>query len=207
MAKKSKKFPIETIFVILAVVGIVLILYLSQKAEKPVASVNGQEITTADLDYILSTVPEQQRQSLTKENLTEIAISNLLVRQEIIKRGLKVSEEEVDALISRFLEQNQITMDEYLQLLEQQGTDINFIKNLYAEQLLTYKLMNETVLNEVKVSDDEIESFYEMYKMQINGTYEEVKSELAEILKIQKAQQSFILFVQQLRSNAEIKYY
>lgn len=207
MAKKHKKLPIELIFIVAVVIAIVLVLYLSQKAgSKSVASVNGQAITTDDLDYLLSTVPEQQRQSLTKENLTEIAINKELIRQEIVKHGIKVSEQEVNSLIERFLAQNNLTMQDYEKLLSQQGADINLIKQVYAEQLSTYKLMNETILKDLKVSEDETKGFYDTYKAQINNTYENSKEEIKQVILSQKAQQSFLLYIQQLRSSAEIKY-
>ncbi len=211
MAKKHKKLPVETIFVVVAVIAIVLVLYLSQKSNtnmpKPVVSVNGQAITTADLDNIALTIPAQQRQSLTKDNLTEIAISNALMMQEATKRGITVSDAEVNSLIEKFIAQNNLTMQDYEKLLQQQGVDINFIKNVYTEQLMQFKLMNETVLSSVSVSENETKQFYDMYKTQINNTYENSKDELANIIKFQKAQQAFSTFVQQLRTNAQIKYY
>jgi len=211
MAKKHKKLPVETIFIVIAVIAIILVLYLSQKSNtntsKPVVSVNGQTITTADLDNIALTVPAQQRQSLTKDNLTEIAISNALMMQEAKKRGITVSDAEVNSLIEKFIAQNNLTMQDYEKLLQQQGVDINFIKNVYTEQLMQFKLMNETVLSSVTVSENETKQFYDMYKVQINNTYENSKEELANIIKFQKAQQAFSTFVQQLRANAQIKYY
>lgn len=209
MARKSKKPPLETIFVILAVVGIVLILYLSQKAKdnQRVASVNGQLVTTDNLDYILLMLPEEQRELLTKENLTEIAINNALIRQEIVKQGITISEKEINNAVNNVLAQNQITLEEYTQLLQEQGVTLDFVKSVYAEEILTYKLLNKTILKNMIVTDDEINEFYELYSAQINGTYEEVKTELEEVIKFQKAQQEFFIFVQELRENAEIIYY
>ncbi len=209
MAKKHKKFPIEAVFIAIVVIIIVLVLFLSQKAKETgaVASVNGQAITLADLNTLNMSVPVQQRQLLTKDNLTEIAINNMIMGQEITKRGITVSKQEVDALVERFIAQNNLTMQGYEKLLQQQGVTVDFIKNLYAEQLLQFKLMNETVLNSVTVSDDETLQFYNMYKEQINDTYENSKVELKDIVKFQKAQQSFLVFIQQLRAKAEIKYY
>ncbi len=209
MVKKHKKLPVETIFVIIAVIAIVLVLYLSQRASGPkaVVSVNGQEITTADLDNIALTIAPQQRQLLTKENLTEIAISNVLMMQEAAKRGITVSEPEVNNLIQSFIAQNNLTVQDYEKLLQEQGVDINFIKNVYAEQLLQFKLMNATVLNTVSVSEDEVRGVYDMYQSQINDTYENSKEELTNIVKFQKAQQGFLTLIQQLRASAEIKYY
>ena len=208
--KKKEVYKVNTnvvLAVIALIIALLILFLLFKKLEKPnvIATVNNEAITEQDLNFILKFFPSAQRQSISRQTLLDQAIAIKLVNQEAVKRGIEVKDEEIEAIIKNSLRQFNTSEQEFEKLLEEQGITLQEFKEIQKQQIVTAKLINQTVMENVNITDKEVSDFYEQYKTQINATFDEIKDELKTALIIQRANNAFLLYLQQLRVAADIK--
>ena len=170
-ARKKKKSPSSKafVFVLLVAVVVVIILLVSRSGElrlmkqtQTAAIVNGEEITTAYLEERYSQVPPELRGYITKSALlNQTIIPETLLLQEAEKKGVVVTEDEIDQEISIALETAGITEDELVQRLGEQNVTMEYFKEFYKRQLTMNNLLEQEVFSKLVVTDDEIEEFYD----------------------------------------------
>lgn len=203
-----------------------------------VAVVNGEEITQKELSQQanvnqllqqLSQVDQQLVQILAnseagsnvleayqKEQLDSI-IDNVLLAQQAEEEGISLSQQEKEEIYeeqkSAILDQNQMSEEQFLSALEQQGFES---EEAYKEQFLnnpqlkTNKLIEEEVASDIEVTEEELQSAYEENKdafAQGEGdtSFEEVRPQLEQMLRRQKRQQKINQYLSSLREDAEIE--
>lgn len=211
-AKKKVSYPSgKAIAIAVAVIVVVaaIVVFLTQRpsSQKVVATVNGQQITQADLDNILLTVPPSQRSLVTKDQLLQQAIYQALFEQQAAKLGITVSQQEVDDRVAASIAQYNLTEQEFEAKLAQQNLTLEFVKDIYRKQLIAYKLINQTVLSRINVTDTEMQSFYNAYKSQINVSFVEAEPQIRDAITAQKGQQAVAIYVQQLNASSTIVVY
>ncbi|MFH1054338.1 MAG: peptidylprolyl isomerase, partial [Candidatus Woesearchaeota archaeon] len=123
-----------------------------------VASINGEEISKADLDkfYDLS-VPELLKSSITKEVfLKRSMIPQTVMLQEAKNSGYDVSDDEIDKEIENLAETSGQTKDELLQQLSEQGISEEDVKLIYKNKILIEKLLDGTLFKDQEIQLPEI---------------------------------------------------
>ncbi len=211
--KEEKNFPLtkELLIVIIIVVIAILLAYMfyfaASKTKPALADVNGVPITQQDLNEIALTVPPNMRENISQEELLEQAINFAILKQEAKKIGVEVTDEEVEASIDASLQSAGLTREHLEQSLEQQRIEVNDIFNAYKKQLLSYKFMNETILQDIPVSEEEIKGFYEQYKDTLQQDYEAVKQDINRTIVIIKSQQMLAEWFEQKRQEYDIVRY
>ncbi|MGQ9615673.1 MAG: SurA N-terminal domain-containing protein [Spirochaetota bacterium] len=101
-------------------------------------------------------------QELAKKEVMEILINNLLVKKEAEKRGIIVTNGELDEIIKRLKEQHDLTEDEFLEELEHEGITLKELREQYRIELLKTKLINYMIASEAKIiTDYELREFYD----------------------------------------------
>jgi lambda repressor-like predicted transcriptional regulator len=196
-AKKiTKKLEPRKLIKPLIFLLVVALVYLL-KDEIIVASVNGRPVTRFALIRNL----EKQGASNVLENMT----LQMLVEQELKKAGVVITAEELDAEIAtveaQLAEQGQSLDD----LLEAQGYTRDQIK----EQLSLSKSLEKLLADDITVSDDEVQAYYEENKANIGEDV--VLADIAESIKSQLKQEKLSTAEQawfaKIKESAKINYY
>jgi parvulin-like peptidyl-prolyl isomerase len=133
-----------------------------------------------------------------KANATQFLIQSNEYEQEADKLGVKVSDKDIDARLQQIKEQyygnpagqkkaSQEQMDKrYQQALQQQGFTDKEVRAGIKLQLLREKVF-EKVTNDVKVSDDEVKSYYDKNKKQYETPAQPESRDVRHILVKTKA--------------------
>jgi peptidyl-prolyl cis-trans isomerase C len=170
--KQKKKFSLNPWWIVLIVVVIAVAAWLitnqvllknkgTTTTAGIAATINGEEITNADLDAEYARIPAAYQQFITKDALLEQMINEKLLMQEAVKKGITVRDEEVLALIDDQLKLTNTTMDDFKQQLAAQNMTIQEIQDYYKKQLVITMLLNQTVLKDLTSSNDEIRAYYD----------------------------------------------
>ncbi len=179
-----------------AVILIVGLLYLFRD-RFIAATVNGQVIPKAELLQDL----EKQYGAQALDNL----ITKAVVEQEAKKRNITISNEEIDSEIAeienRFTEQQQNLDD----VLASQG----YTRAELRDQIQLQLLVERMVADKIAVTDEEVAKYIEHNKdfLPTGVPEEEQKTNAQEDLKQEKINQEAQTLLQELKSNADIKYF
>lgn len=218
--KKTSFWPI--VFSIIGIIVIILaIIYgnrifsVTPSVVGTVALINGEEITTSDLDkeyeffFLIGGLPKEYKEQITKELfLNSTLIPERLILQEAVKNNIEVSEEEVDSFVQGSIAQSGGTMEAFETTIAELGLTLDNIKEYFKKQLISFKLLNMTVLNNVEITDTEVEAAYnenkDLFEAQ-NQTLEDIKADLTQALLVQKQRTVAQLYIEQLRANADVQ--
>jgi len=214
-AKKMKKNKKNTnkiiaLIAILAIIGISFFIFYLDKIfpdqGAPVAVVNGQIITTKDVEQTLKTIPAMYKSLLTQEQILNQTITNTLLMQEANKAGVAATQEEVDAVINKTLSAAQISKDEFKIYLKEQNLTFEDMEEFYRTYTTIEKLLEKTAYIGLNVTQKEIKTFYNNNSDQLeNVTLEEVESQIEDYLLQQKKAEAFSVYVNTIWKSADIR--
>jgi|GEM_PF-1508853 len=125
-----------------------------------VVIVNGDPITEGELDLQLNLLPDQYKQQLSKEEVLSQMIDERLLLQEASKRGIAVTEQDIDAAYQELLTRGNLSEEQLAANLDSFGLTTADLRTMLFRQLTVDLLFRETV-NESAVSDAEAQSFYD----------------------------------------------
>ncbi len=174
-----------------------------------IATVNGEEITTSEVNAIQQSLI-QQGQQITEEEALEQVINQKLISQEVEAGDYSVSTEEAESTIEQQLSMQGASLEDYKQQLSQQGIVYEEQLDSVKEELAVQKYLETQLEGEnFEVSEQETQDFYEMYKSQSSEevpSYEELEPQIIATLEQEKQQEAISYLIQELRADAEIKY-
>jgi len=223
----TKKLPI--IIIILAVVGLIFIVFTSNRGEA-VAEVNGQIIKSTDLEKEFELtlnsaesggqeVTDEQREGVRKEVL-DAMINEILINNYLDDNNISITQDEVEEeynlLVASVGDEEKLKNQLDLYKMTKEDLLINIEKNLAFKKALEIHSSSDDSPEEVEISEEDIRSAYdEILQNAINlGIEEQVppfSEETREALRQQIIQEkefsrieSFIDF---LRNQADIKIY
>ncbi len=124
------------------------------------ATVNYEDITIPELDKRYDLFPPEYQQLISKKDVLDQMIDELILLQEAHKANLEVKDEEIDEFIANMLIQNQRTMQEFEQSLESTDMRMDEARDYYRKSILLNKLLNQTIFSLLDVSDVDIQDFY-----------------------------------------------
>ncbi|MBR9699400.1 hypothetical protein GOV09_03015 [Candidatus Woesearchaeota archaeon] len=213
--KQKAKSAAYTIILAIIVIGVFSYLLINELDRQPVTQalvmVNDEAISQADLDGEYDSLPVTLQAQITKEDFLEQMIDRALLFQEADTLGITVNEGEIAEEISQIKLQFP-TDDAFEEALDNQGVTIDALEGQVADQLTINKLLNQTILPQIEVTEREIEEYYELNKGQMIDaegnqiSVEEVSEGIRSVLYRQKSADSVEVFLQQLRVNADIVY-
>ncbi len=160
---------------------------------KTVATVNGEKITQAELN-------ERLMQQAGKEVLDQM-ITEKLILQEAKKKGIKVSEKEIDKKIEEFKKRFPDEKTFRAQLKENNMT-LDFLREQLKLQLILEKILKD----KIKVSEEEVKKYYKENKEMFfpGKKFEEVKEQIEEELEYQKISMQTQIWIEELKKKAKI---
>lgn len=186
----------------------------------PVAEVNGTEISR---DEFLS-VFENQHQQMTmqaqmtgqpvdeaqlKQLTTDGLIGTELLTQEAEKRGIDVSDDEVQTELATFAERNQVSTDEFVEAMGGQGMDREAVLDQIDKQLRVQKLI-AAEYGGFEATDAEIQKSYDQVRQQQEAAgggvppLAQVRDQVAEQVRAEKEAAAMEELSQKLRAGADV---
>lgn len=187
----GQKINVFPLIFVLMVVTLGLLGYLF-KDRIFAATVNGKPIFRYELNLRMT-------KTYGKEMLENLIVEKL-IEEEASKNGVTVSENEIDDEINKISES--LGTDTNLEdILAFQGMTIADLK----EQLRLKVQVNKILINEVSVSDEEIEDLIKNNPEVLVATDEaEKKEEARGFIMEQKINQSFAVWIDELINNSKI---
>jgi peptidyl-prolyl cis-trans isomerase SurA len=139
--------------------------------DRVVAVVNEDLITLSELNdegalhmqKIREQAPIEQRAEALRQlrqQLLSSMIDRLLIEQRAAKRGIHVSQEEVEMQYLRILEQNNIDENVFAEKLSQAGLTPEMYKRNLKSQITRQRLLNREVNSRIVISDAQIQLYY-----------------------------------------------
>lgn len=138
-----------------------------------VATVNGKEISHADLDraYRASLGGTPQKLTPVEADIRRLQVLRSLIDDEILqqraaKLNLTASDEDVNARLTEI--KAPYTQDQFEGLLKQQDLTLDELKRNLRRQLTRDKLLNKEVESKINITDAEIRDYYMTHKADFN---------------------------------------
>lgn len=107
--------------------------------------------------------PGQERQMLFKvrEEIINRLVDEKLTDQEIKRNDIQVSQDEVDNAIERIKAANYFTDEDLRQFLEQEQMTMEQYRETIKEQILRTRLVNYQVKSKIVITEAEIQAYYD----------------------------------------------
>jgi peptidyl-prolyl cis-trans isomerase SurA len=160
------------------ILGTGILLLTASGCKRPpspdvMASVNGKEISRAELDkYYKSSVGETpQEPSAEQSNIVRLQILRQLIDDEIVqqraaKLNLAASDEDVNAKLTEW--KAPYTQEEFDKQLKQRGLTLEDLKRDIRRSLTRTKLLNKEIESKINITDAEISGYYNSNKSEFN---------------------------------------
>lgn len=210
--KKSQLMIILGVVIIIALGVLVYYNWDNLKWDKTLAKVNGESIKESEVERVKQAFKQQTGIEANSSQAIDQLVSRKLLLQEVERRGISTSEEEVEQILLVRLEEMGSNLEEFKVEVEVSG-DYNELISAYKEQFNLEKLVEEITLEEnITVSEEEIKEFYELYEESLasggnDTSYNEIKDQIKEVLLQQKQSESIYNLIEDLKSSSEIVYY
>jgi len=188
-SRKKRKHLYALIVIVLVMAGLGYFF----RAQFIVATVNGQPIWRWEV------VADLEKQG--GKRIVDTLVTKALVLQEAEKKGVTISDSQIDKEIKKVSDEIKKQGQELDKLLEAQG----MTRDDLVEQIRMQKLV-EKMAGEVKVSDKEVEDYMEETKESIpeDMETEEVEKNVRENLRQQKLNEKIQTWINSLKEKAEI---
>jgi peptidyl-prolyl cis-trans isomerase SurA len=149
----------------------------AEVVDRIVAQVNDEIITMSELQNMAKTIeaqsgikPKGQDEKKMLREMLESLIDRKLARAEAKRRGIVVSDKEVDEAMNRFKQRNNIPDDEtFAKGLSQAGLSLKEFRQQILDQMTQERLLVVVAGAKVSVNDAEVRRLYEQ-KFKQSGT-------------------------------------
>lgn len=137
-----------------------------------VARINGKDVTAAQLDKQVQAQLNGAEQPASEEiQALKLQALNQLINDQILLEhastaNLSASDAEVDVKFNEF--KSQYTEEKFQELLKEQKTTAEDIRNELRKSITIDKLVNKEITSKISVTDAEIKTFYEKNKSSFN---------------------------------------
>ena len=134
---------------------------MQTQEDSVLVTVNGEPLYQSQLDAQWNALPVQAKMQLDRETLLDQLIQERLLIQEAEAQDITVSDNEVQGFLEAQLQQTGTTEEQFAAILEQQGTSIEEVKEIYRRQLAIATLFEQAAGAEPIVNESNIIAFYE----------------------------------------------
>jgi len=147
-------------------------LACAEIVDRVVAEVNDEVITLSEIEEegkglfrkIALEVPAQDRLSAIEQVRQDILISmidKMLIKQEALKQGIRVTSEEIDGMVEQMLQASNISKEQLLAKLEDSGADEAVYRSNIESQIYQNKLLNRDVRSKIVITEEAILDYYD----------------------------------------------
>jgi len=197
----------------MAVIAAIVLLFLryGDVSGKAVATINGEKITDAELQlaYDLDVPPLYQKLMSKSGYLNSSMIPQVLLLQEARKQGISYDRAATQTRLDEMLVQNEITIDVITKAIEEKNITMDTYLDILSKKLAIADLLNRT-MPYAEPTDKDIEIFYNENKgllfTQEGKTVplSEVKEAIAQALQSQQQKAAIDELLNKLRADAKI---
>jgi peptidyl-prolyl cis-trans isomerase SurA len=162
--KQNLDLVVQKWFVIVLVVfsSVLALLTISGlfalDATSQAAVVNGEVITEAELLETYNQLPSQYQEQFSEQDVLEQLIDKTLILQEANKRGIRVSDQEVDAFIDEQVASFGISRQQLESTLKQGGLSIEEYEQAVYEELVLRRFVDEVILSQIPASNESVQA-------------------------------------------------
>jgi len=133
---------------------------LFSRQEAIAAMVNGENIKMSDLDDRYNLIPEEYHSVISKRDVLLQIIDETVLMQQAREENISVTKEEIDAQIQIMLDQNLMTMEDLEESMRLNDITWDELEEFYNKELTLTKLLNDTVISKVSISQEDINEYY-----------------------------------------------
>lgn len=152
-------------------VGVWFFIFLTtvsaEVVERILAVVNDEVITQSEVDQLAKAMQSQPGMTLPsgkdlQKELLDALIIQKLAKAEAKRRGITVSDKEVDQAFAEFKKRNNIEDDDSLaKALAKEGMTIKGLKQQIADQMVQERLMGIVAAGKAVVTEAQVRKFYD----------------------------------------------
>jgi peptidyl-prolyl cis-trans isomerase SurA len=129
-----------------------------------IATINDEPVYMDEVTAVYNNIPANMRTNTSLQDSLEQVISNKLLLQDAVKKGINVKEEDIDNAVSTFLSNNGLTLDQLNERLTSSSSSINTFRNSIRNNLLLQKEINEATKNSTLPAEADLKAYYEENK-------------------------------------------
>ncbi|ORU92055.1 MAG: peptidylprolyl isomerase [Cycloclasticus sp. symbiont of Bathymodiolus heckerae] len=111
-------------------------------------------------------LPVEQRASISRSDIEKRVLERMVITElqlQIARRsGINIPEAEINASIDRIAKANKLSAKEFLAVLKKDGITLKSFKKSIRNQMLVRRIQSSFVHHEVKVSEQEVQSFLKL---------------------------------------------
>ena len=155
-----------TLFMIILSVFVCSSVSFAATVDRILATVNNDIVTLADYKQFIKIAGDIN--IVSGETIDNMILRQLIEEKIVVhearKRGLDVSDEEVEEDIEYFTDMNGLTMDELQTKLQEDGIDFYDYQRTVRDKILFSKLVDIDINSKIIIRDQEIEEFYSLHQ-------------------------------------------
>lgn len=166
LTPKTKKIALGIIIMLLIVAGGMYYYKTSVSEETdPVAAlVNKEAIFLSQLDTAYININIQNDQSLTKEEVLDMLIDQMVLLQSLYAMDLTVMDSEVEESIDTLLEERELPKEVFYEQAQTNGLSKQTVFKMFKDRLLIQKFYEQKIHPKIEITDEMKQNFYEMNK-------------------------------------------
>lgn len=154
--------------------------FAGQVVDRVVADVNGEIVTLFELNQRVKPYLERYKgRQLTeadkasimklKHKLLDGMVNNILIRQEVQRLGINISDVEVDNEMESYKTRANLNGTSFEKQLTLEGMTVDEFKQKLRDDILRHKLLGYMVKRKVAVTDEDIQRYYDEHSYQFRG--------------------------------------
>lgn len=129
---------------------------LQASLQKELSKNPGMKVTNEDLEIL-------------KKRAFDHLVDEILLNQEITKKGLDVTDQDVTRAIDSILQRNKFSTDQLKKELASKGESLDAYRADIKSQLKRLKFINQMIGNKVNVKEEDVQAFYAQQGAQFSG--------------------------------------
>ncbi len=164
--KSTNWVLISLIILAVIAVGVILFVIFHSKGvakDSVVALINGQPIYKSEITSRYNLMVTTMNPLITEEQVLNMSITDKLLLQEADKKGIVVSDQEVNDVLQGVMKTNNIDDAALRADLKAKNLTYEYVFKLYKDTLTINKLLNSSFMNET-VTEEDIQAFYDKNK-------------------------------------------
>ncbi len=131
-------------------------------ADKVEATVEGVPITTYELRNLSGFYHAKD-----KQNLLNQVVNDYVIVHYAKNFGIMVTDDDVDRFVESMAKKNSMSESEFIDKIKKSGVDFEYYKKGVRLKLYRRKFSMKMFASSIKISDDEVKSYYNLHKDEI----------------------------------------
>ena len=184
-----------------------------QQTLRAAAVVNDQVISQLDVEMRMRLVmlsadisPQQADRGRLRDQVMRNLINEQLQLQAAERFGFSVSEEEIDGAVAQVAQNNNMSADQFLSILQQNDVTVQTFREQLRANLAWQKVIRNRLARDVSVSDEDVDDAVERYRSRQGERQYRVREIFLAVddeQELPRVRQTAQRLIQQLRQGAE----